>query len=172
MDYIRRIVDDTIDKRTEAFNAISIVGPKGCGKTRTAKERCETVIEFQDEEKRGGLLNIAETSPGLLLKNKKPILFDEWQDAPKIWGTVRKACDDEPDAIGEYYLTGSSSKKIDTPHTGTGRISEVEMYPMTLFETGESSGTVSLSSILEDNSAEFDGMISTLSLEDLFFFFF
>ena len=121
MEYIRRIVDDVIDKRTEAFNAVSITGPKGCGKTRTAKERCKTVIEFQDEDKRDGYIAVAETAPKLFLKNPKPILFDEWQDAVKIWGTIRKACDDSPEKVGEYYLTGSASKKISTPHTGTGR---------------------------------------------------
>ena len=82
MEYIRRIVDDELNKRREAFNAINITGPKGCGKTRTAKERCNTIIEFQDEEKRDGYLAVAETSPRLFLKNAKPILFDEWQDAP------------------------------------------------------------------------------------------
>ena len=131
MEYIQRIVDNTLDKRKEAFNAISIIGPKGCGKTRTAKERCNTIIEFQDEEKRDGYLAVAETSPKLFLKNKKPILFDEWQDAAKVWGTIRKDCDDNPENVGEYYLTGSSSKKIETPHTGTGRITEVTMFPMT-----------------------------------------
>jgi hypothetical protein len=136
MEYIRRIVDDTLDKRKEAFNAINIIGPKGCGKTRTAKERCHTVIEFQDEEKRDGYLEVAETSPKLFLKNAKPILFDEWQDAVKIWGTIRKDCDDHPEHVGEYYLTGSSSKKVNTPHTGTGRITEVTIFPMTLWETG------------------------------------
>ena len=84
MEYVRRIIDDEIDRRMEAFNAISIIGPKGCGKTRTAKERCKTVIEFQDEEKRDGYIAVAETSPKLFLKNVKPILFDEWQDATKI----------------------------------------------------------------------------------------
>lgn len=137
MEYISRIVDDVIDRKTEAFNAVSITGPKGCGKTRTARERCKTVIEFQDEDKREGYLAVAETAPKLFLKNPKPILFDEWQDAPKIWGTIRKACDDNPESVGEFYLTGSSSKKINTPHTGTGRITEVTMYPMTLFETGD-----------------------------------
>ena len=68
MEYIRRIVDDVIDKRTEAFNAVSITGPKGCGKTRTAKERCKTVIEFQDEDKRDGYIAVAETAPKLFLK--------------------------------------------------------------------------------------------------------
>jgi predicted AAA+ superfamily ATPase len=85
MKYYPRIVDQKIDQLTKAFNAVSLVGPKGCGKTRTAKERCKTVIEFQDEEKRDGYLAIAETAPTLFLKNVKPILFDEWQDAPKVW---------------------------------------------------------------------------------------
>lgn len=169
MDYIRRIVDDEIDKRKDAFNAINIVGPKGCGKTRTAKERCNTIIEFQDEEKRDGYLTIAETSPKLFLKNPKPILFDEWQDAAKVWGTIRKDCDDHPDSVGEYYLTGSSSKKVDTPHTGTGRITELSMYPMTLWETGESNGQISISKIIEDENYEFEGAMSTITLEDLFF---
>ncbi len=168
MDYIRRIVDDELNKRREAFNAINIIGPKGCGKTRTAKERCSTVIEFQDEEKRDGYLAVAETSPKLFLKNPKPILFDEWQDAIKIWGTIRKDCDDHPENVGEYYLTGSSSRKVNTPHTGTGRITEVTMFPMTLWETGESNGQISLSRIMEDETYEFEGALSDLSLEDLF----
>lgn len=169
MEYIRRIIDEEINKRKEAFNAINIIGPKGCGKTRTAKERCNTIIEFQDEDKRDGYLAVAETSPRLFLKNKKPILFDEWQDAAKIWGTIRKDCDDNPDSVGEYYLTGSSSRKIKTPHTGTGRITEVTMYPMTLWETGESNGKISLSQIVEEDTYNFDGASSELALEDLFF---
>ena len=103
MEYIHRIIDQVIDRRISAFNAVSIVGPKGCGKTRTAKERCNTVIEFQDETKRDGYLAVADTSPDLFLKNRKPILFDEWQDAPKIWGTIRKACDDSPAETGSYF---------------------------------------------------------------------
>lgn len=169
MEYVRRIVDDELNKRKEAFNAINIIGPKGCGKTRTAKERCNTIIEFQDEEKRDGYLAVAETSPRLFLKNAKPILFDEWQDAPKIWGTIRKDCDDNPENVGEYYLTGSSSRKVETPHTGTGRITEITMYPMTLWETGESNGQISLSQIMENEEYEFEGALSNLSLEDLFF---
>lgn len=168
MEYIRRNVDDAIDNRIKAFNAISIVGPKGCGKTRTAKERCQSVIEFQDEEKRAEYLLIAETKPSLFLTRPKPILFDEWQDAPSIWGTIRKACDDNPGSVGEYYLTGSSSKKVQTPHTGTGRISEITMYPMTLFESGESNGEVSLTGLFEEDYT-IDGKTSNLELEDLFF---
>ena len=169
MEYIRRIVDDELNTKEEAFNAINIVGPKGCGKTRTAKERCKTIIEFQDEEKREGYLAVAETSPRLFLKNPKPILFDEWQDASKIWGTIRKDCDDNPESVGEYYLTGSSSRKVNTPHSGTGRITEVTMFPMTLWETGESNGSISLSQLITDETYEFEGAISNLVIEDLFF---
>lgn len=169
MEYIKRIVDEEITRRTAAFNAVCIVGPKGCGKTRTAKERCKTVIEFQDEEKRDGYLAVADISPSLFLRNTKPILFDEWQDAPKIWGTIRKDCDDHPEAVGEYYLTGSTSKDVDTPHTGTGRITELTMYPMTLWETGESTGEISLSKLLTDPSYEIDGHIAKATLEQLFY---
>ena len=169
MEYFPRLVDIELNNRTKAFNAINIVGPKGCGKTRTAKERCKTIIEFQDEEKRDAYLNIAETSPRLFLKNEKPILFDEWQDAPKIWGTIRKDCDDNPEATGEYFLTGSTSKKVETPHTGTGRISEVVMYPMTLFETNDSNGSISLSKLFEEKEYNIDGNKSDITLEDLFY---
>ena len=169
MKYVHRIIDRLIDHRIKAFNAINIVGPKGCGKTRTAQERCKTVIEFQDEERRDGYLAVAETSPKLFFSNEKPILFDEWQDAPKVWGAIRKDCDDHPEAVGEYYLTGSTSRKTDTHHTGTGRISELTMYPMTLWETGESNGKVSLSQLFEHPEKELQGCISTTKLEDLFF---
>ncbi|MBQ5473831.1 MAG: ATP-binding protein, partial [Lachnospiraceae bacterium] len=74
MRYYIRVIDKYIDEMIKAFNAINIVGPKGCGKTRTAKERCKTIIEFQDEEKREGYLSMANTAPRLFLKNEKPIL--------------------------------------------------------------------------------------------------
>lgn len=74
MEYIRRVVDDEIDRKTEAFNAVSIIGPKGCGKTRTAKECCKTIIEFQDENKRDGYIAVAETAPRLfyLMNGRMP----------------------------------------------------------------------------------------------------
>lgn len=169
MRYYQRIIDKKIDIKSKAFGTINITGPKGCGKTRTAKERCKTSIEFQDEEKREGYLAVAETSPKLFLKNEKPILFDEWQDAPKLWGTLRKACDDAPEENGVYYLTGSTSKKIETPHTGTGRITEITMYPMTVWETQESNGSVSLHELFDHPGIDIDGMNNALTLEELFY---
>ena len=112
MEYIRRIVDYELNIRKEAFNAINIIGPKGCGKTRTAKERCNTIIEFQDEEKRDGYLAVAETSPKLFLNNPKPILFDEWQDAPVLWDAVRIAVDKSGGLPGQYILTGSNTVNV------------------------------------------------------------
>lgn len=168
MKYIKRLIDKTIDQRIKAFNAINIQGPKGCGKTRTCKERCSTVIEFQDEERREGYLQIAETAPSMFFYNDKPILFDEWQDAPKIWGAIRKNCDDNPSDTGSYFLTESSSKRINTPHTGTGRISTITMYPMTLWETGESDGNVSLMRLF--NESNYSPIANNKKrLEDLFY---
>lgn len=148
MNYKRRILDDILDSYNEAFNATLIVGPKGWGKTTTAKNRSKTIIEFQDEDKRDNYLRIANTTPSLLLKNAKPILFDEWLDAPKIWGAIRKDCDDYPDSTGSYYLTGSTSRKVEVPHTGTLRISRLKMYPMSLYESGDSNGALVLRAYL------------------------
>lgn len=166
MIYRKRVIDSTIDALSRTFNAINIIGPKGCGKTTTAKQRCKTVVEFQDEEKRENYLLIVDASPSLLLRNEKPILFDEWQDAPKIWGLIRKDCDDNPEDVGSYYLTGSSAKKIRTPHTGTLRISTLQMYPMSLYELGLSNGEVSLARLFRDPDS-FQGCASNLSLDDI-----
>ena len=143
MEYKKRIVDAQFAIRMEALGAVQIKGPKGCGKTTTAKQKARSVIEFQDEDNRENLLMIANTKPSDLLKGEKPILFDEWQDAPKIWGAIRKDVDDSS-LSGQYILTGSSSKEVETPHTGTLRISTLKMYPMSLYESGDSNGTVSL----------------------------
>ena len=166
MIYRKRIIDTTIDLLSGVFNAINIIGPKGCGKTTTAKQRVRTVIEFQDEEKRENYLRIMDASPSHFLLNPKPILFDEWQDAPKIWGTIRKDCDDHPEDVGSYYLTGSSSKRISTPHTGTLRISTLKMYPMSLYESGLSNGQVSLLNLFDDPNS-FHGCASSSTIDDI-----
>lgn len=169
MEYIKRIVDKNIDKKIRAFNAVNIVGPKGCGKTRTCKERCKTVFEFQDPEKKSGYILMAETSPSSFLLNDKPILFDEWQDIPAIWDVIRKDCDDYPEGFGSYYLTGSTSKKVKTAHTGTLRISEIKMYPMTIYEMGESNGLISLSELFKDEKYDISGKINKLDINELFY---
>ncbi len=164
--YKNRVIDKALDEITKVYNAVCIFGPKGCGKTTTAKQRAKTVIEFQDEEQRDNLLAIASISPSQLLKNPKPILFDEWQDAPKIWGTIRKNCDDNPADVGSFYLTGSTSAQVATPHTGTLRIATVRMNPMSLFEMGKSTGEVSLMELF-DSPNSFSGCKSKMTIEDI-----
>ena len=165
MDYRNRVADQILEEKLESFGAVLITGPKGCGKTTTAKQRAASVLEFQDEDKREGYLSVANTQPSRLLIGDNPRLFDEWQDAPKIWGAVRKSVDDRQD-VGLYILTGSTSQTIDTPHTGTGRISTMKMYPMSLYESGESNGTVSLRELF-DHPEGFEGCQSNLDMNGI-----
>ena len=95
MEYKKRIADGLLDLKMEAFGATLIVGPKGCGKTTTAKQKAKSVVEFQNEDNREKYLSVADNVPSKLLIGEKPRLFDEWQDAPKIWGAIRKSVDDE-----------------------------------------------------------------------------
>ena len=165
--YKPRIYDELLKLKLEAFGAALIVGPKGCGKTTTAKQQAKSYVEFQDEDKRENYLLIANTHPSDLLIGDKPRLFDEWQDAPKIWGAIRKDVDDSGE-VGQYILTGSSSAAVDTPHTGTFRISRMKMYPMSLFESGESNGSVSLHALF-NNPESFNGCRSDLTIDRIKF---
>lgn len=165
--YKPRISDELLKLKLEAFGAALIVGPKGCGKTTTAKQQAKSYVEFQDEDERENYLLIANTHPSDLLIGDKPRLFDEWQDAPKIWGAIRKDVD-ESGEVGQYILTGSSSAAVDTPHTGTLRISRMKMYPMSLFESGESNGSVSLRALF-NNPESFNGCRSDLTIDRIKF---
>lgn len=167
MEYKSRIIDNLLDLKLEAFGATLIKGPKGCGKTTSAKQKAKSFVEFQDEEVRDNLLAVAEAAPKKLLIGEKPRLFDEWQDAPKLWGTIRKDIDDTG-LNGQYILTGSTSQMVDTPHTGTLRISQLLMYPMSLYESEESNGSVSLMELF-NNPDSFDGCESDLTIDDLIF---
>lgn len=164
--YRKRITDSALKVKLEAFGATLIVGPKGCGKTTTGKYFAKSYIEFQDEDARDRLLAVAENMPSKLLIGDKPRLFDEWQDAPKIWGAIRKDVDDTG-LKGQYILTGSSSQKVETAHTGTLRISTLRMFPMSLYESGESSGTVSLMDLFDGKDIEWEE--SKLKIDDLIY---
>ncbi len=167
-EYKKRVIDAEIEFRLRVFGAVLVSGPKGCGKTRTAKQLSKSYIEFQDEDKREMLLSVANTAPSKLLEGETPRLFDEWQDAPKLWGAIRKFCDDNPEKKGQFILTGSSSNGVDTPHTGTLRISTIDMLPLSLYESSESNGSVSLMSLFDDPSS-FDSCHSDMSIDDIIF---
>ena len=166
--YNSRITDKILQLKMDSFGGVLIVGPKGCGKTTTAKQFAKSIVEFQDEDVREKLLSVANNTPSKLLIGEKPRLFDEWQDAPKIWGAIRKSIDDEQQN-GLYLLTGSSSQNVKTPHTGTLRISTLKMYPMSLFESGESNGTISLTELFANTHLLDDGCMTNLSQDDLIF---
>ena len=142
--YMPRIADALLAERLEASGAVLIEGPKWCGKTRTAMEASESRLFMQDPDMRASYMKAADTKPSLLLKGKTPRLIDEWQTAPVLWDAVRYAVD-RSGQPGQFILTGSAvPADHSTLHTGTGRISRMMMRPMSLYESGESNGTVSL----------------------------
>jgi hypothetical protein len=167
--YLNRIADKALDLRLEAFGAVQITGPKWCGKTTTAERKSASVIKMQDPDRREGYLATSRTKPSLLLKGAIPRLIDEWQVAPVIWDAVRHAVDERREK-GQFILTGSTVVDDDAIlHTGTGRISKMSMYPMSLFESLESNGTVSLRRLFDEPDYDIDGEISQLSVEGLIF---
>ena len=175
MEYLKRIADEQLALRLEAFGAVQIKGPKWCGKTTTAEQQARSVIKLQDPDARAGYLATARVKPSILLKGETPRLIDEWQDAPVLWDAVRNAVD-ERGLKGQFILTGSTviddSDKEETQrrmHTGTGRISSMTMYPMSLYESQESNGTVSLQQLFDDPEFDVDGATSALSIEEIIF---
>ncbi len=168
-EYLKRIADRTLDLRLQAFGAVQITGPKWCGKTTTAEQRAASVIKMQDPDTRAGYLAAAQTKPSLLLKGATPRLIDEWQVAPVLWDAVRHAVDERRER-GQFILTGSTVCDDDSiMHSGTGRISKMSMYPMSLFESLESTGSISLRRLFDDPDYDIDGMTSNLSIEELIF---
>lgn len=169
MNYLPRIVDSELDLRLRAVGATIIVGPKWCGKTTTAKQKSKSVLEMQDPDLQEGYLKLAATKPSMLLEGENPRLIDEWQLAPVLWDAIRVSVDRKKEK-GLYLLTGSvvvDEEKI--KHTGIGRISRLEMDTMSLFESGESSGQISLKGLFDDPEASVDGAKGKLSVEELIF---
>ncbi len=166
--YISRIVDSQLEFKLQTFGAVNVVGPKWCGKTTSSEQIAKSALKLQKDPNKSALIETAEINPTALLKGLKPRLIDEWQDAPSLWDAVRAYCDDNP-GTGHFILTGSTSKKVKTYHTGTGRISTLRMYPMSLYESGESNGEVSLRSLFDGTERLDDGCHSDLTIENLIF---
>ncbi len=167
--YIKRICDDELALKLEAFGAVHIVGPKWCGKTTTAKQFAKSCIEMQNPDTREMYIETAKIKPSNLLIGDNPRLIDEWQIAPNLWDAVRVSVDHRGED-GLYILTGSNSiEKSAIMHTGTGRIDTLKMYPMSLYESGESNGSVSLSQLFKSHALPNDSCVSDLSIDDLIF---
>ena len=142
--YLSRICDSLLLRQLASSGAVLIDGAKWCGKTSTARQVAKSVLYMQDTDRSQGYLKMADTMPSRLLLGDNPRLLDEWQMAPILWDTVRFEVDKRSER-GLFILTGSSVPKDGvTAHTGTGRISRLLMRPMSLFESEESNGSVSL----------------------------
>ena len=167
-EYRARIVDDMLKDKLESKGAVVIEGPKWCGKTTTAMQVAGSILRMDEPSKREANIQMAEIDPGRLLKGNAPRLIDEWQIAPKLWDAARYEVDTRGEE-GQFILTGSAvpieSREI--THSGTGRFTWLMMRPMSLFESGDSTGEVSLNQLFE-NPNVIDGM-NNLSIEKLAF---
>ncbi|MFA6905497.1 MAG: DUF4143 domain-containing protein [Sphaerochaeta sp.] len=167
-EYLPRIADIVLSDGLEAKGAVLIEGPKWCGKTTTALQKAKSVVYMQDPLDKEQNLALAELNPLQLLKGKTPRLIDEWQLAPKLWDAIRFDVD-KRDEFNQFILTGSfvPADDMSNSHSGTGRITRMTMRPMSLFESKDSDGSVSLRSLFgSKNEISAD---SNISIEELAF---
>lgn len=145
--YQPRMVDPELAARLDSIGAVLLEGPKACGKTETAAQVATTTFRLDVDQ---SARNAAAVAPGLLLDADPPVLLDEWQLEPRLWDQVRRAVDDRSPAKGLFVLTGSATPAEDVNrHSGAGRIATITMRPMSLLESGHSTGAVSLTDVLD-----------------------
>lgn len=169
--YKKRIADRLLKEKLGYMGAVLIKGAKWCGKTTTAEQVAGSVLYVDEPSRKGQNQSLAKLNPNLLLEGKTPRLLDEWQVAPELWDAVRFEVDHRDNGVGQFILTGSaaplnSNDKEKISHSGTGRIAWLTMRPMTLYESGESNGTVSIKDDLFTNNSSF-AAINSLELEDI-----
>lgn len=149
--YRPRIIDEQIEKYLSAFGAVCVEGPKWCGKTWTSSYHSKSEIYIGDPKGNFQNRQLAEISPELVLEGETPRMIDEWQECPQLWDAVRSEVDKRGNK-GNFILTGSSTpKRKGILHSGAGRIARLRMRPMSLFESGDSSGAISLKKLCEGN---------------------
>ena len=148
-EYLPRIIDIKLELYLRTFGAVLIEGPKWCGKTTTASKVARSKLKMQEPSQLSNNLRIANAVPQLLLEGDNPRLIDEWQVAPILWDAVRDYVDEKSET-GMFILTGSTTPPKDSVmHTGTGRFGRLLMRPMSLYESGESNGKVSLNELFQ-----------------------
>ena len=163
--YLKRIVDAKIDEYLQLFGATLIEGPKWCGKTWTSLKHANSVMYIMDPAGDYSNRTLARINPALVLPGDTPRVIDEWQEVPGIWDAVRFDIDQNP-GYGKYILTGSVLPPHDSyTHSGTGRIATIKMRPMTLFESMDSSGMISLGAIF--NKEKFEPFMASIDLHQL-----
>ena len=147
-EYMPRIADGLLAAKLRQAGAVVIRGPKWCGKTETALKHSKSALFMQDPDQRMSNQMLAESKPSILLRGEKPRLIDEWQEAPQLWDAVRFSVDRERE-MGLYILTGSATPKEKPRHSGAGRMSFLDMRTMSLYESRESTGEVSLLALFD-----------------------
>lgn len=148
-DYRPRLIDNIIDSYLKAFGAVCVEGPKWCGKTWTSSYHCQSEIMLGNPDGNFQNRQLAQMSPSLVLEGETPRLIDEWQEVPQLWDAVRYKVDQNGNK-GQFILTGSATPNHKgILHSGAGRIAKLRMRPMSLFESGNSSGDISLRDICE-----------------------
>ncbi len=145
--YMPRLLDDVLNRRLRAFGAVEVSGPKYCGKTWTSMAQANSIVHLDDNN----IKQMTELDVSLALEGEKPHVIDEWQDVPAVWDAVRRAIDESGNKSGQFLLTGSSSvDKTKVSHSGAGRIATLSMRTMSLYESGESSGSISLRTLFDE----------------------
>lgn len=162
--YLKRIADLELENKLSYMGAVLIEGCKWCGKSTTAKLHAKSIIEFQNPDNQKDYEFIKNTKPSLFLEGGKPRLFDEWQMYPIVWDSIRSDLDNTG-LKGQYILTGSAKpSEGSTMHTGTGRFARILMRPMSLYESLDSDGKVSLQDIIDGKDI---AAVNKMSLEDI-----
>lgn len=173
MKYLKRTADEYLNLLLASSGAVLIEGPKWCGKTTTAEQQANSVICLQDPDMRDKYQATIAVKPSLLLAGDTPRLIDEWQEAPILWDSVRTIVD-KRNKFGQFIMTGSNSidqKKRNeyVKHSGSGRIAKMQMLPMSLYESLESNGKISLKELFDCPDLDIDGVTSNMSIEQLIF---
>lgn len=165
-EYKNRIADELLTRKMAGKGAVLIEGPKWCGKTTTAKQQAKSVLDLGDSDVLNNSRQLISMSSKLLLQGETPRLIDEWQTLPSLWDTIRTEVD-KRNEFGQFILTGSSVPPDLSAfvHSGTGRFGRLKMRPMSLFESGESTGTVSLQSLFD--KAPFEAQQVEMDLEQM-----
>ncbi len=173
MQYLKRSADEVLSLQLASSGAVLIEGPKWCGKTTTAEQQAKSIIRLQDPDMREKYQATIAVKPSLLLAGETPRLIDEWQEAPVLWDSVRTVVDSRNE-FGQFILTGSNSidpskRKLFIKHSGSGRIAKMQMIPMSLYESLESNGKISLKELFDLPDLDIDGVNSDMSIEQLIF---
>lgn len=169
INYIPRLFDKTLEFSLKSKGAVLVIGPKWCGKSTTSARQAKTIIDLTDEDKKEQYIKMAKVSPSYFLnQGERPLLIDEWQEVSFIWNTIKSQVD-KSHSFGQFILTGSVTDKtilkegVGERHTGTGRIVRKMMRPMSLFESGDSNGKVS---ILDLKEGIFEPCFSDKTIDD------